>query len=217
MVTRSSTSRPFQCLCMAERTKSLSVTLERKSRLLELIPRFSNRSSSYLSKSRESQSWIQDIHLPRKYHNDISHLRLRGFGQSISSLPRNRILDSSSKIQSAWQGCIVAAWSIVSMVIKTDCLQELSVTKLLGVATNAKIDLRHPKACKSEPTALYKQYLIRGPAALDRLLLQNVEFHTRVTRKWLLAAPKKRCFGISRIGRKPERSSRSKGSGRKIL
>jgi hypothetical protein len=59
------------------------------------------------------------------------------------------------------------------MVIKTDCLQELSVTKLLGVAKNAKIDLRHPKACKSEPAALYKQYLIRSPAALDRLLLSE--------------------------------------------
>ena len=80
------------------------------------------------------------------------------------------------------------------MVIKTDCLQELSVTRLLGVATNAKIDLRHPKACKSEPTALYKQYLIRGPAALDRLLLQNVEFHTTVTRKMATCGPQKAMF-----------------------
>jgi hypothetical protein len=135
----------------------------------------------------------------------------------MTSSPGNRILDSSSRIQSVWQGRIVAAWSILSMVIKTDCLQELSVTKLLGVAKNAKIDLRHPKACKSEPAALYKQYLIRIPAALDRVLIQNVELHARVTRKWLLAAPKRRCFGISRVGREPGRSSRSKGSGRKIL
>lgn len=102
-------------------------------------------------------------------------------------------------------------------MIKTDCLQELSVTKLLCVATHAKIDLRYPKACKSERTALYKHYLVRSPVVLDRLLLQNVEFHSKVTRKWLLAPPKKRCFGISRFGRESERSSRSKGSGRKIL
>jgi len=102
------------------------------------------------------------------------------------------------------------------MVIKTDCLQELSVTKLSGVTTDAKVGLRHPRACNLELTALYKQYLIRSPAALHRLLVQNVEFHIRFTQKWLLAAPKKRCSGISRIGREPEGSSRSRGSRRKI-
>lgn len=76
------------------------------------------------------------------------------------------------------------------MVIKTDCLQELSVIKLLGVTINAKVDLGHPKACNSEPTALYEQYLLNSPAALVRLLLQNVEFHMKATRKLLLEVPK---------------------------
>jgi hypothetical protein len=55
MVTRSSTSRPFQCLCMAERTKSLSVTLERKSRLLELIPRFNVRDK----RAGQTSEWVR--------------------------------------------------------------------------------------------------------------------------------------------------------------
>lgn len=36
MVTHSSSSRPAQCLCMAERTESFSITFKLKSRFLEL-------------------------------------------------------------------------------------------------------------------------------------------------------------------------------------
>ena len=52
MVTHSSTSRPVQCLCMAERTESFSITLKLESRFLESIPGSRLCSPDYISKSR---------------------------------------------------------------------------------------------------------------------------------------------------------------------
>jgi len=67
-------------------------------------------------------------------------------------------------------------WSISGIVVKMDCLQELLIRELLGVATSIPIDLlRYPKACEPEPIALDRHYLMATPVALQRVLLMN--FH----------------------------------------
>jgi hypothetical protein len=65
---------------------------------------------------------------------------------------------------------------MLSIVIKMDCLQELPMIELLGVATSFTIDLlRYPKACEPELMAVHRHYLMTTPVALQRVLLMN--FH----------------------------------------